>query len=128
MDPFLIKAFDVSLCEQTVICKPLSFCLCHPRSEHQERPKNNNHEENNETGNLEPKGLQSFTAKQHSICNNARQNRALCKKDWCICVGTLPYETQSRTPIRMRRYEIQLNPINLPEKAKPDHESHVPTQ
>jgi hypothetical protein len=124
----LIEAFDVSLSQQTIIRQPLPSCLRHPRAEHQQRRNNGDHEEDDETANLEPERLQGFAAIEDAIGDKTCENRALRKENWSERVRTLSHEAQTPTAIWMGRYEVQFDPIHLPEKSKPDQKPHVPTE
>src|SRR4029077_15110628 len=63
-----------------------------------------------------------------SLGNQSSEHNPLSEKKRAESVCTLGEEGKAGGAIRVSRYEVQVDSGDVPQKAKPDEESHVPTQ
>src|SRR5262249_61705904 len=103
---------NVPLGEHTVICEPGPLGTRQTRNKHQQRSENHNNKEDHETTDQKLKRLQGLASIKNTISQDSGENSTLRKEDWRICVGALPYETQSSTTVGMGWHEIQLKPAD----------------
>lgn len=62
------------------------------------------------------------------VAESPASSRSLSEKDWAEGVGTLAKKSQTGAAIRVCWNKAQLDSGDLPEKAKPDEQPHVPAQ
>ena len=124
----MVEVINVALSEQPVVGQSFSFCFSQTRREHQQWTENRQHEKDHKADDLHLERQQALTAVKDSTGNQTGKHGTLSEQNRSKGVGASAQESKASATIGMSRDKVEINSGDLPQKAKPDEEPHIPSQ